>query len=253
MQETKDFNDNNFVVSKGQREYFGENKEVLEHYGKVIRKYRLASPFDVKELCRRVQISRTQLYSWENAASEPRLHHVLALCKVLNIPLSEMFRTEIGKISPEESSLVKVYRSLDPSIKAKALSFFKSFCKIIDDNTPESINEVQAIESEPPVEIRRKRGRPRIHPLPDPDAIIPHKGRGRPRKNAAQPLIPEKQNTSLEDRVRIVKDCIENGTNYGETAAKYNITYSCVYRWVNKFKESGEAGLIDHRGKARRK
>ena len=54
--------------------------------------------------------------------------------------------------------------------------------------------------------------------------------------------------TTHEERVAIVKDCLENGSNFGETAIKYNVSYQQVYTWVKKFKELGEAGLEDRRG-----
>ena len=54
--------------------------------------------------------------------------------------------------------------------------------------------------------------------------------------------------TTQEERVAIAKDCLENGSNYGETAIKYNVSYQQVYTWVKKFKELGEAGLEDRRG-----
>ena len=55
--------------------------------------------------------------------------------------------------------------------------------------------------------------------------------------------------TTQEERAAIVKDCLENGCNYGETAIKHNVSYQQVYTWVKKFKEQGEAGLEDRRGK----
>lgn len=54
---------------------------------------------------------------------------------------------------------------------------------------------------------------------------------------------------SQEERIQIVKDCLENGSNYGETAQKYNVSYQQIYTWVKKFKAQGEAGLEDRRGK----
>ena len=54
--------------------------------------------------------------------------------------------------------------------------------------------------------------------------------------------------TTQEERVAIAKDCLANGSNYGETAIKYNVSYQQVYTWVKKFKELGEAGLEDRRG-----
>ena len=55
--------------------------------------------------------------------------------------------------------------------------------------------------------------------------------------------------TTQEERIAIAKDCLENNSNYGETAIKYNVSYQQVYTWVKKFKELGEAGLEDRRGK----
>lgn len=52
-----------------------------------------------------------------------------------------------------------------------------------------------------------------------------------------------------EERIQITKDCLENGSNYGETAQKYNVSYQQVYTWVKKFKAQGEAGLEGRRGK----
>ena len=54
--------------------------------------------------------------------------------------------------------------------------------------------------------------------------------------------------TTQEERVAIAKDCLENGSNYGETALKYKVSYQQVYTWVKKFTELGEAGLEDRRG-----
>lgn len=55
--------------------------------------------------------------------------------------------------------------------------------------------------------------------------------------------------TTHEERIVIAKDCLENGSNYGETAIKYNVSYQQVYTWVKKLSELGEAGLEDRRGK----
>ena len=55
--------------------------------------------------------------------------------------------------------------------------------------------------------------------------------------------------TTEEERVQIVKECISNGCNYGETAIKHNVSYHQVYSWVKRYKELGEAGLEDRRGR----
>lgn len=55
--------------------------------------------------------------------------------------------------------------------------------------------------------------------------------------------------TTQEERVRITKECLANGKNYGEIAIKYNVSYQQVYSWVKRYTELGEAGLEDRRGK----
>ena len=74
-------------------------------------------------------------------------------------------------------------------------------------------------------------------------------GRGFRRKMSGGSRMKETRPTTAEERIQIAKDCIANGGNYGETALKFNVSYQQVYQWVKKFKEKGEAGLEDRRGK----
>ncbi len=60
-------------------------------------------------------------------------------------------------------------------------------------------------------------------------------------------MIP-KQKTSLEERVEIVKYCLDHDASYKHTAEYFNIAYSQVYQWVKKYEMFGEEGLIDRRG-----
>lgn len=55
--------------------------------------------------------------------------------------------------------------------------------------------------------------------------------------------------TTQEERITIAKECLENECNYEAISRKYNVSYDQVYSWVKKFKELGEAGLEDRRGK----
>ena len=55
--------------------------------------------------------------------------------------------------------------------------------------------------------------------------------------------------TTQEERIAIAKECLENECNYEAISRKYNVSYDQVYSWVKKFKEFGEAGLEDRRGK----
>ena len=60
------------------------------------------------------------------------------------------------------------------------------------------------------------------------------------------------RNTTPEERVQIVKDCLASGKNYGEIALKYKVSYQQVRTWTLRFEEMGEAGLEDRRGKRKK-
>ena len=74
-------------------------------------------------------------------------------------------------------------------------------------------------------------------------------GRGFRKGMSGGSRMKEARPTTVDERIRIAKDCIANGGNYGETALKFNVSYQQVYQWVKKFKEKGDAGLEDRRGK----
>ena len=58
-----------------------------------------------------------------------------------------------------------------------------------------------------------------------------------------------RKKTTLEEREEIVKYCIEHNNDYKNTAAVYDVSYSQVYSWVQKYRENGADGLSDKRGK----
>ena len=58
--------------------------------------------------------------------------------------------------------------------------------------------------------------------------------------------------TTQEERLKIVQDCIEQGMSYSEAAEKYQVSYQQVRNWVLRFKEKGEAGLEDRRGRRKK-
>ena len=64
--------------------------------------------------------------------------------------------------------------------------------------------------------------------------------------------MPKARNTTQDERIRIVKECISCGKNYGETALKYQVSYQQVRTWALRFEEMGEAGLEDRRGKRKK-
>ena len=51
--------------------------------------------------------------------------------------------------------------------------------------------------------------------------------------------MKEARPTTVEERIQIAKECIENGNNYGEIAIKYQVSYQNVYTWVKKYRELG--------------
>ncbi len=58
--------------------------------------------------------------------------------------------------------------------------------------------------------------------------------------------------TTQEERLEIVRDCIASGKNYGAMAMKYKVSYQQVRSWTLRFEEMGEAGLEDRRGKRKK-
>ena len=58
--------------------------------------------------------------------------------------------------------------------------------------------------------------------------------------------------TTQEERIKIARDCISSGKNYGEMALKYKVSYQQVRSWTLRFEELGEAGLEDRRGRRKK-
>ena len=55
--------------------------------------------------------------------------------------------------------------------------------------------------------------------------------------------------TTLEERLSIVQECLVNDKNYGAMALKYNCSYQQVRNWVKRYEEMGSTGLEDRRGR----
>lgn len=58
--------------------------------------------------------------------------------------------------------------------------------------------------------------------------------------------------TTFEERIQIVRECIASGKNYGEMALKHHVSYQQVRKWTLRFEELGEAGLEDRRGRRKK-
>lgn len=48
------------------------------------------------------------------------------------------------------------------------------------------------------------------------------------------------RNTTQEEQVQIVRECIASGKNYGEIALKYQVSYQQVRNWTLRFEEMGK-------------
>ena len=59
----------------------------------------------------------------------------------------------------------------------------------------------------------------------------------------------EARQTTPEERLEIVQDCLANDKNYGAMALKYNCSYQQVRNWVLRYEKMGSAGLEDRRGR----
>jgi transposase-like protein len=54
--------------------------------------------------------------------------------------------------------------------------------------------------------------------------------------------------TKKEERIEIVKYCLDHDKDYKTTAKVFNVPYANVYNWVKKYIENGDDGLGDNRG-----
>jgi transposase len=64
-----------------------------------------------------------------------------------------------------------------------------------------------------------------------------------------RPIMTKGRSTNFEERIEIVKYCIEHNHNYKETSEKFHVSYQQVRSWTVKYEESGVDVLQDRRGK----
>lgn len=60
--------------------------------------------------------------------------------------------------------------------------------------------------------------------------------------------MAERRKTSFDERLEIVKYCLEHNRDIKNTASLYKCSYAQVYSWVKKYEVKGEEGLLDKRG-----
>lgn len=62
-------------------------------------------------------------------------------------------------------------------------------------------------------------------------------------------IMTKGRKTTYEERIDIVKYCIEHQNNYAETAEHFQVSYQQVYSWVIKYEKGGVESLQDKRGR----
>ena len=64
--------------------------------------------------------------------------------------------------------------------------------------------------------------------------------------------MAERRKTSCEERLEIVRYCLDHNKDIRNTASLYRCSYSQVYSWVRKYEKDGEEALEDRRGKRKK-
>ena len=61
--------------------------------------------------------------------------------------------------------------------------------------------------------------------------------------------MTKSRKVNKEERIEIVKYCLDHDLDYKTTAKIFKTTYANVFNWVKKYREKGEDGLGDNRGR----
>lgn len=62
-------------------------------------------------------------------------------------------------------------------------------------------------------------------------------------------IMTKGRKTTFDERIKIVKYCIEHQNNYAEAAQKFQVSYQQIYTWTSKYENCGVEALQDRRGK----
>jgi transposase len=62
-------------------------------------------------------------------------------------------------------------------------------------------------------------------------------------------MAEARRKTTIEERKEIVEYCLSHNRDYKGTASMFDVSYSQVYSWVQKYDVAGEEGLTDKRGR----
>ena len=67
--------------------------------------------------------------------------------------------------------------------------------------------------------------------------------------HSGEVLMTKGRKTTFDERIEIVKYCIEHNRDYNETAQHFKVSYQQVYSWTQKYESGGVEALQDRRGK----
>ena len=62
-------------------------------------------------------------------------------------------------------------------------------------------------------------------------------------------IMTKGRKTTFDERIEIVKYCIEHQNNYADAAQKFQVSYQQIYSWTCKYESCGIEALQDRRGK----
>ena len=61
--------------------------------------------------------------------------------------------------------------------------------------------------------------------------------------------MTKSRKTTIDEKLEVVKYCVDHNHEYKLAAEHFNLPYSQVYQWVKKYDEKGKDGLKDGRGR----
>ena len=92
-----------------------EERKEVHAFGSVIRKYRVRSKYNQRDLAKQMGVNQNTICNWETDKNQPDAQALRRLCMLLDIPLYELFGIEdkYSELSEREQRLLDDYRSLD--------------------------------------------------------------------------------------------------------------------------------------------
>ena len=105
------------------------------HYGAVIKRSRLRLGLNQPQLASLLQVNKNYIANWESGRARPDMNLVPALCKALQISLTEFFgqSAEASIPAPELKAHVDLYCSLTKRDRAIADALMEDLARLHDE------------------------------------------------------------------------------------------------------------------------